>query len=209
VGIMMHTELTATTDVRRGAFCLPLGKFDSGGLYRLLKSKDGNSVPEAKFVWTSRAPPRVQFFIWLLTQGRIQCRVNLVRKRILDSNICEVCDTHPESADHIIAGCPFASTFWAKLGVILPADTAGMVRDLPNINRPAGVPLKHFNTFIALCCWHLWKRRNSVVFRSELATIRQTMLACARDTKLWGLRLPKRDRAIADVWHGVFVSSAQ
>jgi hypothetical protein len=75
-----------------------------------------------------------------------------VRKRILDSNICKVCGTHPELADHIIAGCPFASTFWAKLGVILPADTAGMVRDLPNINHPAGVPLKHFNTFIALCC---------------------------------------------------------
>jgi hypothetical protein len=69
--IMQATTLSPETDCRRGPLCLPNGKFDSGSLYRLLKSKEGTEHPAAKFVWSSRAPPRVQFFIWLLMHGRI------------------------------------------------------------------------------------------------------------------------------------------
>jgi hypothetical protein len=69
--IMQATILSPETDCRRGPFCLPNGKFDSGSLYRQLKYKEGTEHPAAKFVWSSRAPPRVQFFIWLLMHGRI------------------------------------------------------------------------------------------------------------------------------------------
>jgi hypothetical protein len=29
------------------------------------------------------------------------------------------------------------------------------------------IPSKHFSVFVMLCCWQLWKRHNSVVFRGE------------------------------------------
>jgi hypothetical protein len=45
--ILACTELSDHDDVRKGTFCLPLGKFNSGGLYRLLKFRDGNSLPGA------------------------------------------------------------------------------------------------------------------------------------------------------------------
>ena len=106
-------------------------------------------------------PKRLQLFIWLLMQRRIQCqRVNLLRKQIIDSAVCEVCEQEDESADHVIVGCPFAKEFWAKLGIDLPMDTSNVPSDLHNIQRPATIPRKHWSTFIALCCWQLWKRRN-------------------------------------------------
>lgn len=42
--IIAGTQFQDTLDSRAGAFCLPNGKFDSGGLYRLLKSRDGSPI---------------------------------------------------------------------------------------------------------------------------------------------------------------------
>jgi len=63
-------------------------------------------------------------------------RVNLLRKQIIDSAVCEVCEQEDESADHVIVGCPFAKEFWAKLGIDLPMDTSNVASDLHNIQLP-------------------------------------------------------------------------
>jgi hypothetical protein len=107
---MNQTQLTDADDARRGAFCQPNGKFDSGGLYILLKSRDGTPVPAAAFVWDSCAQQRVQLFTWLFVQGRIQSRSNLLRNKIMGnaSSICEVCNQEEETAKHVVMGCPFA-----------------------------------------------------------------------------------------------------
>ena len=92
--------------------------FDSRGLYRLLKSRDGNPLPAASFVCDSSAPKGVQFFTWFLIQDRIQSRSNLLRKKVVDTAVCEICQE--EIAEHVIKGCPFAREFWAKIGFSLP-----------------------------------------------------------------------------------------
>ena len=109
--------LSSARDNRCGPFCLPQGKLDSGSLYRLLQSKDAPPHPAAKFIWETRAPPRVQFFIWLMVHGKVQRRTNLFRKTIVDSPICEVCRLSDETDEHIALQCPFAEVFWEKLGI--------------------------------------------------------------------------------------------
>jgi hypothetical protein len=128
--LLLHTELRDVPDARSGPFCLPQGKFDSGGLYRLLKSREGSPLQSASFVWESRAPKRVQFFTWLLMQGRIQCRTNLVNKRVVDTATCEVCNLGDESAHHVIMGCSFAKAFWDSIGFHLLPDS---ITDLHNL----------------------------------------------------------------------------
>jgi len=122
-----------------------------------------------KFVWDSRAPPRVQFFVWLLIHGRVQCRVNLCLKSIVDSPICAVCNQETETGEHIVFDCPFAQEFWQQLGFHI--SRMGSVDRLISVPCPTTFPEQHFTTFMALCYWHLWKRRNGVVFREEAATI--------------------------------------
>jgi hypothetical protein len=62
-----------------------------------------------KFVWKNYAPPRVRFFGWLLIQGRIQSRDNLLLKNIVESSQCEICTGEGKTADHIISRCPSQS----------------------------------------------------------------------------------------------------
>jgi hypothetical protein len=196
--IVGQVVLNETRDARRGPFCIAQGKLDSGSLYRLLQSKDASPHPAAKFIWESRAPPLVQFFVWLLVYGRVQCTTNLLRKRIVDSPTCEVCNLMDETGDHIAFRCPFAEVFWEKLGIQPPAvATNDYIFD---IACPAHFPKKHFSTFAGICYWHLWKRRNAAIFRQESLTYRQVFLLMHNDAKLWRLRLPKKDREVADVW---------
>jgi hypothetical protein len=185
-------------DERRGLFCLGLGKLDSGSLYRPLQSRNVPPQPAAKFIWNSHAPPRVQFFVWLLVHGRIQCRATLFRKAIVDSPVCEICNLADETSTHIVFGCRFAEEFWVKLG-IQPTQSAndGCLFSLTSLNH---FPSKHFSTFVALCYWNLWKRRNGFFFRNEALTHQQVFRLIHNDAKLWKSRLPKRDKLIADAW---------
>lgn len=193
--IISTTNLSDGNDKRKGPFCLPCGKLDSGSLYRLLQSKAAPSLPAAKFIWESRAPPRVQFFVWLLIQGRVQCRVNLHRKSIVDSLVWEVFNQADETAEHIVLDCPFARAFWLRLG-FSPAQPNSDER-LLSVQCQSHFPTR---TFIALCYWNLWKRRYGVVFRDESATLRQVLLLILADAKLWKMRLPKKHRMVADAW---------
>jgi len=61
--------------------------YDTAGLYKLLKAKDGAPHSETTFIWKNAAPPRVQLFIWFLTQWRIQGQINLHRKKTMDSDL--------------------------------------------------------------------------------------------------------------------------
>ncbi|TVU26071.1 hypothetical protein EJB05_28600, partial [Eragrostis curvula] len=91
-------------------------------IYKMLIAGTDFTCDYATFVWKNCSPPRVQFFTWLLVQGRIKCRTTLLTKHIVDDDICELCLVVAESADHLIFQCPVAASFWQAIGIELPAD---------------------------------------------------------------------------------------
>ena len=101
----------------------------------------------------------------------------------MDNVVCEVCDQEGEIGAHVIMGGPFAKEFWARIGFPLPLVNSGMVGEIHNVQCLANIPQKHFSTFVALCCWQLWKRRNGVIFRSERASHHKMLAACI--TLMW------------------------
>lgn len=78
------------------------------------------------------------------------------------------------------------------------------------INRSASytgrssIPEEQFGTFIALCCWQLWKRWNGIVSRNETQSLQQVLAACKIEAQLWRLRMPVASKAIADLWCNLF-----
>uniref|UniRef100_A0A2N9FNC6 Reverse transcriptase zinc-binding domain-containing protein n=1 Tax=Fagus sylvatica TaxID=28930 RepID=A0A2N9FNC6_FAGSY len=55
------------------------GVFDSRSYYSALSARPGRRFPW-KSIWAVKAPPRVAFFIWTATWGRILTCDNLMRK---------------------------------------------------------------------------------------------------------------------------------
>ncbi|CAO1940520.1 unnamed protein product [Urochloa humidicola] len=154
-----------------------------------------------KFVWRNKAPPRVQFFAWLLVQERIQCRANLLLKNIVDDAKCELCHNREETCDHIIFTCPFASQVWAGLGMDIQFATVKALWEVP---RPTAIPIKHYDSFLLLVSWQIWKHRNDVVFNGASPSLHRLRMACKDDAQLWCYRWPSEDRQIAESWCELF-----
>jgi hypothetical protein len=141
-------------------------------------------------------------FMWLLTQGRIQCRTNLHRKHVLPNATCEICNEHDETPEHIMGGCSIGRQFWQKIG--LSSMTTTLMDAIHTLSPPAGVSSQEFSAFIALACWQLWKARNATVFRNETFSVNQVIAACRATAAQWRCRFPRAKRHIADSWCQLF-----
>lgn len=190
--ICTTTTLNNAKDVRLCPFSKPDGKLRTGALYKLLIAAQGPATPLATFLWRNRAPPRVQFFAWLLVQDRVQCRANLLRKNAVQTARCEVCAAPTETATHILFECPFVVEFWQKLGFSVTGWTTARLHTLP---RPSHVPPLHFDTLVLLCCWHLWKRRNGAVSSEQNKRRYDTLLQPARAMQRSGSAASRTTRA--------------
>ena len=203
--IMAAWELADTPDQRSSPFADSSGKLHTSALYKMMRSTQNTKSPLATFIWRDRAPPRVQFFSWLLVQERIQSREHLKRKHVVTDAVCEVCNHAEETAAHIIFHCAFAASFWEAIHVELPTNMTPM--KLPQLQPPAHIPGKHFDTFLLLCCWQLWKRRNNVIFRQQSDPVGAVLRAAKEEARTWSFRLPHRDLAVGVSWCATFESA--
>jgi hypothetical protein len=197
-GVVLSTE----ADVRRCPWEDVAQKLSSSKLYGAVVST-GVGCEYYKFVWKNCTPPKVKFFGWLLVQNRIQTKGNLVKKNCLDNDACEICGSAIESAAHLIAGCAFSSGFWSCIGVDLTEDD---VVNLWGVHPPVHLPTSHFNAFLLLCCWRMWKHRHDITFRSLPSCYNRLLVGCREDVDLWACRLPHADRHVALAWAEVFSS---
>lgn len=151
--LVADSQLTSSPDIRQSPFCIGNGSLDSGAIYQLLKSRGQPEDSSASFVWKTTAPPRVQFFMWLLIKRRIQCRKVLHRKCILPDATCEVCNAAEETPEHVISGCSLGRLFWDRIG--LPEMLGRNTDAFHSLSPPSGIPALEFLAFFALCCWQI------------------------------------------------------
>lgn len=202
--IVAMTELRhGVPDRRSGAAIDESNRLRSGLIYKALVTEAAGPCPYASFVWHNCSPPKVQFFMWLLVQGRIKSRMLLHVKHVVTDTTCELCCSTEEDADHIIFGCHIARSFWDAIGGI---PTQATVRDLHSLSRPPTVPARHKNVFLHLCCWNLWKHRNEVVFQKATPCLRRLLLRCRDEANLWRCRLPAADADVSTNWCTLFSS---
>jgi hypothetical protein len=196
--VIEQTALSEAHDKRCSPFIRPDNSLDSGALYKLIKARGQGGSPRAAFIWENLAPPRVKLFLWLLTQGRIQSRSALWRKRIVDSATCEICSATDETPEHIIHGCALGRNVWASMNLqsIISVDMS----ELHTVRGPSGDQFPEFPSFLALVCWHIWKARNAKIFRNESKTADHVLQECISTTLMWKYRFPLRKRIVADHW---------
>ncbi|RCV43807.1 hypothetical protein SETIT_9G323400v2 [Setaria italica] len=60
--------------------------------------------------------------------------------------------------------------------------------------------LKARDVFTFLCCWHLWKHRNGVVFNEQQPCLSNILRSCREDARLWASRLPRADAPVVESW---------
>jgi hypothetical protein len=160
--------------------------------------KSDSPCPSYQFVWRNFVIPRVKFFGSLLTKGRINCKSNLLNKRVLQDDTCDICGQSSETPDHIISGCPFAQSFWSQVG--WGADNISKVHCLWESVAPIDMPRVVHSSLLLLICWEIWKHRHDVVFRNMPPNHHRLIAACRESARQWRCRLPRNDTRLCSFW---------
>jgi hypothetical protein len=83
----------------------------------LLQPSPINNHENWKWIWQSKLPANIQFFIWQLLHGSIPTRGVLQHRRVCNLNICPRCSTSPETIEHCLFWCVDAVCVWKACGL--------------------------------------------------------------------------------------------
>jgi hypothetical protein len=196
--VLDDVMLSEPPDVRHCPIVGVGGNLHTGSLYRVMRNGEGVHSAEAVFVWRNQAPLGYVSLAGLSTTVTSNVALTWPGKKVVQDTTCEVYGQAPEDTAHIFLHCGFASSFWGTLGVQIAPDRSNV---LLSLLRPSTIPAKHYNMFVLLCCWQLWKCRNVVVFRGERSPLATTMLLCRSKAELWRHRLRHEDYQIVVAWY--------
>jgi hypothetical protein len=161
-----HTTPITAPDGLHWKLCKD-GVFASRSFYYALNARMGVSFPW-KSIWMVKAPPRVAFFIWTMTWGRILTCDNLMRRGYTMARWCCMCRCEGEIVDHLLLHCSAAQKLWNFVFVgfhvhwVLPRQVVDLLFGWCNW---FGKHHSHIWNLILMCLmWTVWWERNSRTF---------------------------------------------
>lgn len=149
---------------------------------------------------------KVKLFAWLLVRNRLSTMKNLLKKKIVQSASCVICNSGDETANHLCFTCPFVVSFWTNIGV------QPSIQDLQffyRLSHTQLLPAKHCHVFYLLCFWVLWNHRHDVVFRGQQPSVAACLQRGISEAGFWGQTLAVQNRSVIDDWKQIFSSCLQ
>ena len=66
-----------------------------------------------RMIWQLKVPPRVAFFSWSASLGKVLTTNNLRKRRVIVLDWCYMCKRCAESVDHLLLHCSIAWELWS------------------------------------------------------------------------------------------------
>jgi hypothetical protein len=146
----------------------PVWQFSSNGIYSYQSlyaviNFRGVTPVFIPAVWKIVVPPRIHFFLWLLSHNKLLTRDNLEKTKKIGNNRCLFCD-EMESVHHLFFGCVVARQVWLVVSEVAGFELGINYESIAKLwlcNKKFGV----INIFSSAVCWGLWKLRNALCFQ--------------------------------------------
>ena len=159
------------------------GKYSVQSLYAVVNFR-GISPVFVSSIWKLPIPPRVQFFLWLLSKNKLLTQDNLAKRRTVNDNTCLLC-SEKESINHL-----FFEYCVAKLVLDYISELLGLRigHDFESVARFWLANKKHkvTNTISAAVLWSFWKLRNELCFQGhKWMGLKDVLFKIARMLRRW------------------------
>lgn len=115
-------------------------------------------------VWKLHIPPRVHFFLWLLSKNKLLTRDDVEKRKSIDCEECLFC-AEKETIQHLFFECVVARKIWSDLANVLKVNIG---LNFESVASKWLCDKKNLvvNMFSSALMWSLWKLRNSLCFQN-------------------------------------------
>ena len=157
------------------------GVFSIKSLHRAMQPVSSALFP-SKIIWMSCAQPKISFFAWEASWGRVLTLDHLQKSGWALANKCFLCQKCGESIDHLLLHCERTREMWTLLlsffGVswVFPRS----VKETLIGWRGSFVDKKRKVVWLLgpLCLfWVIWKARNSIAFEDGVLSIQKLKIS--------------------------------
>ena len=117
-----------------------------------------------RMIWQSKVPPRVAFFSWSASLGKILTIDNLRKRRVLVLDWCYMCKRCGELVDHLLLHCPIAWELWSMVFCCLVFNGLCLIMFLGCLRLGKGSRHCHIDVWrlVPHCLmWCIWRERNA------------------------------------------------
>ncbi|XP_021985231.1 uncharacterized protein LOC110881199 [Helianthus annuus] len=168
------------------------GEFSVAEIRKQIIKQDGAGVEERWKNWNRWVPPKVSYFTWRATIGRIPVKKELIRRRIpITNQLCSRCEAEEETADHVICGCISSKAVWKNILIWLklPAATEfqGCREAIEYANGLTGSKdwKKIISVVVQTTMWNIWKSRNEKEFEGNIRNSSEIAEKIMADSFIW------------------------
>lgn len=95
----------------------------------LLGASSSRGVPKNlwKAIWTMKAPPKVNHFLWRASNLALLTKMSLFKRKCARDPICLVCGVYDETIKHMLFFCERARTIWFCEPLSVRVDICGLM----------------------------------------------------------------------------------
>ncbi|XP_042958049.1 uncharacterized protein LOC122293560 [Carya illinoinensis] len=157
--------------------CTTNGMFSVKSAYHLQvsindsKSRQGSRLSNHgvlwKLLWKLKVPNKVKMFLWRAAKDILPTRANLYRRKIIESPLCPICHSFPETTAHVLWSCRAAQDVWSHSSKRLQkCRTEEQPFHELLTDHLSLLPTKE-HVELVLTATELWHRRNKFIFESS------------------------------------------
>ena len=139
------------------------GVYSSKSLYAIVNFR-GIQPIYLPAVWDIKIPPRVQIFLWLLSQNKVMTTDNLRKRGMPKPLECCLCKEF-ESVTHLFFDCIVANQMWSTVQEVFGVE----ICDYYSLASKWLCGKRHLqlNVVSSAVLWSLWINRNNIVFNRK------------------------------------------
>jgi hypothetical protein len=194
---ILLANVVANIDLQPGVLDKHYWRFSSNGIYSAKSAYEimfcgSTSLAGFEIVWSTWAPPKCQFFLWLVLHNKCWTADRLAKRGLPHPSSCPLCDQEGESIHHLLVSCVLARQFWYLLQRV---GLFALSPEMEDINfeawwsRSAEVIHKDlrdgFNSLVILGAWTIWRHRNDCVFNGAQPSIARLLTSASDEFNMW------------------------